>query len=139
LNPRLAPGVDEVLRRALARDPSERYPSIEEFRRALAAPLGPAAHRRRRLPLIACVLVLLCVSLVFFFRARNHTDASSVKLQSWLVLDGTESWEGDAEHDAGLPVQARVVTRGPAPQDAKEPELPAWPAPRPVLVISSPG
>src|SRR6266478_307267 len=36
-NPRLSKAVDEVLRRGLARDPSDRYATVEEFRLELAA------------------------------------------------------------------------------------------------------
>src|SRR5207302_1647633 len=85
-NARLAPGVDEVLRRALARDPSERYASIEQFRHELTVHLGRPVRRRRRrrLPLIACAVILLCASLVLLFHARNRAASNDAELQSWL-------------------------------------------------------
>lgn len=46
LRPDLSPGVIEVLERALALDPSQRFASIEEFRDALAAGTMPAASSR---------------------------------------------------------------------------------------------
>jgi serine/threonine-protein kinase len=43
LEPSLSPQWDEILRRALARDPAHRYQSAEEFLDAIARPIKPAA------------------------------------------------------------------------------------------------
>lgn len=43
IEPSLSPQWDEILRRALARDPAHRYQSAEEFLDAIARPIKPAA------------------------------------------------------------------------------------------------
>jgi Protein kinase domain len=45
--PDLPPGADDVMARALAKAPADRYPSCREFAAALAARLGPAPGRPR--------------------------------------------------------------------------------------------
>jgi Protein kinase domain len=143
LNPRLPLSLDKVLSRALARDPSERYGSVEEFRRDLAAHLGKQRRYLRWLPALACSVVLLGVAMFLGFHGgagpKNVVDPA---FQSWLLLDDLDapeyqSVEPVAAND-GTHAPIRVLVHGLAPEGAGEPDLPAWPEPRPALVVATP-
>jgi serine/threonine-protein kinase len=72
LRPGLPPAVDEVLRRGLERDPDDRCPSVEEFRRGLRHALAPAPRRSLRMAALIVGLALttaisLALNLVRFF------------------------------------------------------------------------
>lgn len=142
LNPRLPLSLDNVLSRALARDPSERYSSVEEFRRDLATHLGKHRRYLRWLPAVACGLLLLCAT-VFLLRGPAGVKIPvDPEFQSWLLLDDFDAPEYQnvelvATKD-GATVPIRVLVHGMAPEGACEPDLPAWPEPRPAAVIAMP-
>src|SRR5262249_9328144 len=64
-NPRLPAALDDVIRRGLARDPNDRYPSVAQFRRALAGATQPTGSRLgRRLIVAGAVLAVAVVALL---------------------------------------------------------------------------
>jgi hypothetical protein len=141
LNPRLPASLDKVLRKALARDPNERYTNVEEFRRDLAAQLDRRRRQLRWVPALACGVILLAVSMLFRHGGAAPKTAIDPAFQTWLLVDELEAPESrmhDAAVELGQPVAIRVMVHGLAPEGAEEPELPAWPEPRPALVVAAP-
>jgi hypothetical protein len=138
LNPGLPLSLDQVLSKALARDPNERYASVEEFRRDLSAHLTKRDRRTRWLLVLACGMLLLFVAMLFWY-GRDVTrpaDATPTDYQSWLLVDESEAATQQAPAADG---PAALIVSGLAPQGGDQPQLPTWPEPRPALVMSSPG
>jgi hypothetical protein len=142
LNSRLPLSLDKVLSRSLARDPNERYAGVEEFRRDLAAQLGKQRRYLRWLPAVACSVLLLCATMFLFRRPAGATVHVDPAFQSWLLLDDPDlpeyqNVEPVATKD-GATVPIRVLVHGLAPEGDSEPDLPAWPEPRPAVVVATP-
>jgi hypothetical protein len=79
LNPRLPRAANQVLRRGLARDPAERYPTVEEFRHALASALSGFRWRTMLWPSLAGAAALILIMLpVLWMEAerRRHAHAA---------------------------------------------------------------
>lgn len=58
INPELPRAINKVLQRGLARDPDERYRTVDEFRQTLGRALGPSRVKRWVGMLVAAVLAL---------------------------------------------------------------------------------
>jgi hypothetical protein len=147
-NPPLPAALDHVLRRGLARDPRERYPSVADFRQALAAACR-AARRRARAPLLAAaagVVALIVLFVIVGWRTGTKT-ASPLPPESptrmWVLYDSPEDLslfaaEGGRELASGSGVAAEHVPVEDPPRDLPPGlALPAWPTLRPVLVVRS--
>ncbi len=143
-NPRLSKAVDEVLRRGLARDPSDRYATVEEFRLKLAAVLN---HARRGLTL--GVSLAATVALVLgggFFLLHRHPAGPSVVApnRAWCIFGNPESaWGFESETEkypplvAGTPVTPLCLQSLP-PGKKLDPQIPDWPFPLPCIVLTVP-
>lgn len=150
LNRRLPAAVDDLLRRALARRPEERFASVAEFNRQLQAILHPPKRARRNVGLAALAALLLvpvlCLQLLRPLRVPDPPNATPdlPPPSGWLLYDDTESlrWFGALAQEtpaqewaAGL---ARLRPTSRYPEGPGAPTLPEWPRPRPVLVLHSP-
>jgi len=100
LNPTLGTEVEQVLRKAMAKDPASRYETCTDFVDALKAarkrgaqPAPPPPPKRRRpgwLPLAsiaACLLVL--VALTAFFLLKSH-QAAQAEMAYWDSIKGSK-------------------------------------------------
>src|SRR5260370_9963164 len=92
-NPWLPSSLDEVLRRGLARDASERYASVEEFRGDLSKVLNPPRQGLAlKASLVAAVVLILGISFVLFNRSytKISNDETSVIVPgrgpAWLIV-----------------------------------------------------
>lgn len=157
-NPALPSAVNEVLRRGLARDADDRYGTVDEFRRRLLRALAG----RRRSALARSVLAALglaaLVGGVIALRESGSASAplpgasetpsrtSDLPFRSPMILyDRAETlqWlsaeaDGTLKDSDGQPVaKMNLAEQGLA--QLSHLELPAWPAPRPVLLLRSPG
>jgi hypothetical protein len=139
----LPAAVDEVLRRGLERDPDDRYASVEEFRRGLRRALAPPPRRSlRTLALAAGLALTSATSLALYLTRpgagpRDGDRAAATDGQAWALCDRPEDrWL--IEDDPDGPAFRPVVPHGHRPDDGGPP-LPAWPEPRPVLVLAAPG
>jgi serine/threonine protein kinase len=150
LNRRLPAAVDDVLRRALARRPEERFGSVAEFNRRLQAILRPPKRARRNVGLAALVALLLvpllCLQMLRTPSTPNSPNAAPdlPPPSGWLLHDDPESlrWFGALAQETpphewatGL---ARLRPTSRYPEGPGAPTLPEWPRPRPVLVLQSP-
>ncbi|MDB5309729.1 MAG: stkP 5 [Gemmataceae bacterium] len=149
-NPRLPAALDDVLRRGLARDRQERYPSVAPFRQALAGAARPARSRgpARWLGAVAGLAALV---VVLFVLVGRKSPTPTVPPQPperptrlWVLYDKPDDLslfggaEGrDLSGDADVAVECVRVDN---PPQTVPPELPVpiWPTPRPVLVVHSP-
>jgi len=145
LNPRLQPALDDVLRRGLARRPKDRYATVEELRLALGRALQQRPPRRRILAVAAVVglAILGCVALAVPWRQERPQPtadgvAETAPLRCWLLYEGAEERSQLTGADMGGPGVAvtEMPVRGPRPEFL--PELPVWPKPAPLLVLSAP-
>ncbi len=157
LNRRLPAAVDDLLRRALSRQPEERFESVAEFNRQLQAVLHPKrATPRRRCPLAALAVALLLLPLLLYpaiplqkgetrnVRPSTPAVAKPAGVKGWLLYDEPESlhWFGDLGRDESsskwaVSLQSLQPT-GRYPEGSAAPPLPKWPRPRPVMVLQSP-
>jgi hypothetical protein len=142
VRPGLPPAVDEVLRRALERDPDDRYASVAEFRQGLARALAPPRRRSwRSVVVVAALLVTAAIAVMHLAGPFGPTPRPVVPVagdeRAWVLFDRPEDqqlFEGLPEALAARSVAARGLRPG---EDG--PPLPAWPEPRPVLVLDAPG
>jgi hypothetical protein len=149
-NPRLPSPLDDVLRRGLARDPSERYPSVEEFRRDLGVALNPPSRGLTlKVSIVAAVIFALGTS--FFLLNRTHTKSSkddpaimAPPVRVWLVFGHPEgSWGFESESEvvpstvSGTPIEPLCLQTLP-PGKKLDPRVPDWPCPLPCMVLSAP-
>jgi hypothetical protein len=145
-NPRLPAGIDEVLRRGLARDPAERYATIAALREALAGACRPA---RRRVPVrllaVALGLAALVAVLVVVGRWTPTPPPPDLPTGLWVLYDKPDDlalFTGDdgRELSGGSDVAVqRVPVEDPHHGIPPALAVPFWPAPRPALVIRSAG
>lgn len=152
-NPGLPAALDDVLRRGTARNPDERYASVEEFRRALAAACRPPAGRvpLRLLGVLAGLAALVVVPLVAHIWQPTPPQLASAPppdadrpdrlvvlydqpddLSYFAAVGG-----GELAGEPAVPVERVRVENPPSAFPAGLP-LPVWPTPRPVLVVRSP-
>lgn len=150
LNRRLPAAVDDVLRRALARRPEERFSSVAEFNRQLQTLLRPPKPPQRRTTGLTALAVLLLIPLLCFQILRPliapnspNTAAEVPPPDGWLLYDDADSlrWFGTLAQEpppqewaAGL---ARLQPTSRYPEGPGVPALPEWPRPRPLLVFQS--
>jgi Tol biopolymer transport system component len=89
LNRRLPRAVNNVLARGLARDPDERYGTVEELRLALARALGMSKKRYHHKALVVAASVLVAVALALpWWPSRDpHSPASRVDDPSQATFD----------------------------------------------------
>lgn len=158
-NGRLPGGVDEPLRRGLARNPKERFATVAEFGEALANALKHSRSRSRfRIGSAIAAVLLLGVSGALFLRGRfgeaplpptkfpasTKSTALPMTIRGWAIYDQPEELallvgpEGKQPKEmAGAAIQPLRV-EGVRPKKESGVPLPAWPEPRPALVVSSP-
>jgi hypothetical protein len=146
-NPRLPAALDDVLRRGLARDPSERYASIAEFRQTLVGACRPTRSRAPfwLLGAVAGLAVLVAVLLVVGRWKHAPQPPSGLPTRLWVVyhksddvslFTGVDGRELPSGSDAAVKL---VQVEDPPGNVPSELPLPVWPTPRPVLVVHSPG
>jgi serine/threonine protein kinase len=152
LNRRLPAAVDDLLRRALARHPDERFENIDEFNRQLQAALRPIrSTTRRKLPLAALGALLLLIPLGLYLGSKLLPAPSSPvdsmvssRPRGWLLYDDQESlrWFGELGRSDFSPEWAvwlqRLRPTRRYPDEPEAPSLPEWPRPRPVMVLQAP-
>jgi hypothetical protein len=150
-NPRLPAALDDVLRRGLARNPEERYPSVTQFRHALAA--ASRRTRRRVWPRLlgaAAALAALAAALLAVSGRRSPDGTTTpptpgLPTRLWILYDKPDdlslfTGEGGADLASGSGATVeRVLVEDPPQGVPPELPLPAWPRPRPVLIVRSPG
>ena len=139
-NPLAPRRVDDVLRRALARSPEDRFASVEEFRAKLLRALEPRPQQLRRMLGMAAAVVLTCGTLFYIVHTPERAVAQAIReeaLKVWAIYDKPEQLEwfeqGGLEHRA-LP----LLIDGFPPSPSSGPPVPSWPANRPTLILSSP-
>ncbi len=157
LNRRLPAAVDDILRRALARQPEERFESVAEFNRQLQAVLHPIrTTSKSTLTLAVLAALMLLLSMLLYPGRPMHGDATGIggpakpaasaettQTRSWLLYDEPESlrWFGELGRVDSPPAWTvelqRLQPTGRYPENAQAPSLPEWPRPRPVMVLQS--
>lgn len=152
-NRELPPEIDEVLRRGLAREPSERYASVSELNQALAGVVSKfptRAPRRWARVVVAAVLVSIIWLAVTLWRpdAPNPNllekptaakDAPERPDRLWIFDDRPDHLAAFAEQlgpASGLAPQGVLVEKSPRRLPAELPLINA-PIPVPAVVIRS--
>jgi serine/threonine protein kinase len=152
-NPELPRSSDDVLRRGLARDPGDRYASVENFRRDLADSLSAVKTRH---PAWAVGAFLGVASLLtgFYLVAwpteskPEHPAAAfdAVPVRSWLVYRQAEAlwgFEGEEDNSPPNPLPGAALQRlclsDLQPGSKLDSQIPDWPFPLPVFVVAGPG
>jgi hypothetical protein len=135
------PAVDDVLRRGLERDPEDRYASVAEFRHDLNRALAPPRPGSWRTAALVAGLILTTALSLGLLLARTSGKGEpgppKAEAHAWVVSDRHD----DPNLFDALPVElaARpVAPHGLRPSEGGPP-LPAWPEPRPTLVLATPG
>jgi len=147
-NPRLPVGVDEVLRRGLARDANERYATVAEFGRDLCHILNPP---RQQVPVWAAVMAALIFAGGWYFLLNRPLPSESAKvsliqrpIRGWLVFRNPETTWGFETKDEKFPLDvggtplAPVFLHSQAPGTKLDLQVPDWPYPLPALVLTAP-
>ncbi len=157
LNPRLPAAVDDILRRALARQPEERFESVAEFNRQLQAALRPIrTTSKATLTLAVLAALMLLLSMLFYPGSPTQGEATGIvgpsksaasaepaQTRSWLLYDEPESlrWFGELARVNSPPAWVvelqRLQPTSRYPENAAAPSLPEWPRPRPAMVLQS--
>jgi hypothetical protein len=142
--PGLPPAVDEALRRALERDPDDRYTSVAEFRLALGRALAPPRRNSLRTAVLVAALALTSATSLALYLTRDNRPAperadlvAAPDDRAWIVFDRPD----DQRLFEGVPdvlVPRAVAAHGLRPAEGGPP-LPTWPEPRPALILASPG
>jgi len=147
-NPRLPPALDEVLRRGLARDPSERYATIEDFRGDLSRVLNPPGHGMSFWATLAATVTLV-LGASFVLLSGRSGDSSLIDepprpVRAWHIFGHPEATWGFETADekaprtiAGTPVTSLCLQSLP-PGQKLDPQVPDWPYPLPSLVLTAP-
>ena len=147
LNRGLPSGVDDVLRRGLARKPRDRYGTVNEFRLAL---IGCLRRRRPKRRAVTAAAVAMVAFAVLGYATANLpwsrsspvsvpvTTVDESTLRGWAILgdDNDRTRPGTAANPPGM-VITDVPVRGPSPEFLAA--VPVWPKPRPLHVLSEPG
>jgi len=94
------PGTDAVVRRAIALDPAERYPSMEEFQRAIEGLRRGRASSIGRWPLVAAVLIAVAaLGVAVGMLARRGDDGHLVRIAVLPLADQSpaqdQAWFSD--------------------------------------------
>jgi serine/threonine protein kinase len=142
INPHLPAQLDPVLQRALARDPADRQASVEDFRIELASAIKGRTPQRAILGSAVAALCLALLSLCLIVRHRDSIQARAYQQEAvprlWQLTDENK---GNVDFPGGEALANGLVKRlqpGDLPPGSRlDPEVPQWPAPLPVLAISS--
>jgi serine/threonine protein kinase len=146
-NPRLPAALDEVLRRGLARDPHERYATVEEFSRDLNHILNPPS---RHIPTWAALVTLaLAVAGAGYLvlngapgKSDNHAKAAMTlaPIRGWLVFRSPEAIWGFEKPpiQIGRTPLIPVSLHNQPPGMKLDAQIPDWPYPLPALVLTAP-
>jgi serine/threonine protein kinase len=111
-NHSLPPALDDVLRRGLAREPSDRYGSVAQFQQALAdacRPLAaPTPHRSRRRLAVTAALAVLGLSAYFWWPSAARQPTSATSQQPTLQTAERPAALGNGDSStSGAPVPER--------------------------------
>lgn len=82
----IPPPLESVLLKALARDPNDRYQTAAEFAEALELEATPAPRPRKQLLMIACAILLLVSSGVYWSRKETPITKAAPRLTTVAVL-----------------------------------------------------
>jgi serine/threonine protein kinase len=148
-NPRLPAALDQVLRRGLARDPHERYSSVEEIGRDLNHILNPP---RRHIPtwaaLVSLGLALVGAGYMLLNRAPGNSNAKAgmnlSPFRGWLVYRTPETLWGFEFKNHCIPLEIgrtplnQVSLQNQPPGAKLDAQIPDWPYPLPALVLTAP-
>jgi len=136
LNPKVPKALDEVVKRALAKDPAMRFQTADEFRLALqhlasepaAAPSAPRKSRKVMLVALALSVSAAGVCAVRFFQAPASAHVRENKLRA----PASSAGNADRSLSPAVPVEAQApaviapAVIAPTPAEAQAaPELPA--------------
>lgn len=154
-NPRLSPAMDDVLRRGLARKPTNRFATVEDFRQALAGAMRDRRRPLRWLIAAAGLSLLGGILLTLPWWSAKVSPITTLAISSatppatqpvvqpspvkcWCIHDQPEElgWLTGKGIVGPAAVVAEMPVRGERPDSRLD--LPVWPKPRPVLVITAP-
>jgi serine/threonine protein kinase len=149
-NPRLPAAIDDVLERGLARDPQERYSSVEEFGRDLDRILNPPLRRVSAWAAVAALGLALGGPAYLFWNHALKTAATPVSVkrapvQGWLVYRNPDAAWGFEFEDEKIPTEVggtpltQISLHNLPPGTKLDPQVPDWPYPLPALVLAAPG
>jgi len=143
----LPAALDEVLLRGLVRDPHERYATVEEFGRDLNHILSPPRrHISVWAALVTVALVLAGAGYVLLNRAPGNSENNAkaamnlAPIRGWLVYrtpDTIWGFEKLPLEVGGTPL-SHVSLQHQPPGTKLDAQIPDWPYPLPVLVLTSP-
>ena len=123
LNARLSPALEQVILKALEKDPDHRYQSAQEAyvdleRIALArvpstasasVPVIPAPHdRRRRTWYVGAAVAVAGVAMMAVLWLNNSAPALAFAARDWILVTNVENTTGDPVFDRSLDAALRV-------------------------------